>query len=121
MKNKPGLRKGDPDSGLGDSNFSFHIIYKEIIRVYGDLPIYIMFQTSSVFLKSKKGEQGKQRYQCTKRWKEAQIQIFLITLASKRYMLSSALARQTEVHGSSTISHQWRHFYWSKRHRTRQK
>ena len=56
-RDKPRLRKGDPDS-----NFSFHIIYREIIRIHRGLPICLIFQNLGVFLKFKKGEQRKQRY-----------------------------------------------------------
>ena len=38
-RDKPGLRKGDPDSARGGSNVSFHVIYEEPISIYRDLPI----------------------------------------------------------------------------------
>ena len=63
---------------LGDSNISFHVFHEQTISIYRELPIYIIFQTLSVFLEFQKEEPCKQRDRCTKRGREAQKQIFLI-------------------------------------------
>ena len=92
----------------GDSNVSFHVIYEETGRICRELPIYIMFQTLSVFLEFEKGEQMKQGDQCTKRWKEAQKQVSLIlAITTYIYMLSSALVR----HMAAVQFLNGRHFY----------